>query len=313
MLAKVCWTWRLIALSMPQLWNDIQLLKFYPTGLRRRFINSVWLLDTYRQCWRHGTLKLPFEHFYRFSSESTPIFECVPTMLNTAVIIAFSIITYAQTPLLRQQSTSCPFGPFPLAWHQLSILKLSACLCQGPKLAHCCCEITESRAEGPVPPPLHHLQCLALSGAAPCTVLSYTAMPVLEDLRIVGRSLVMEEFAWIPSFLGRSGLPLEVAVTEALTISAIMSLLSVDSCLPQLQDMMFQHHQILDKNMNSMFYVIAEVIADRVSSTPRLLQLFRLTMMHEETEPTTQVRQILRGTVERGIKLDISSHYARWL
>ncbi|KAF8214629.1 hypothetical protein K438DRAFT_2008873 [Mycena galopus ATCC 62051] len=162
-LTKICRDWRLIALSMPQLWSDIRLEFGGKHGLRTGHIDSWWvsfletwfpraqeqpltmaisnmnhfgpdqgltdLLDRHRERWRDLTLGLPFSLFYRLTAdESLPILErLVVDAHSIPHIVDAPIAAFQPAPMLNHVSLCGYLRPshFIFPWHQLTSLELA--------------------------------------------------------------------------------------------------------------------------------------------------------------------------------------------
>ncbi|KAJ7038929.1 hypothetical protein C8F04DRAFT_1392738 [Mycena alexandri] len=166
LLTKICRKWRLIALSMPSLWSDVQLEFGGRRGLRVAYIDSWWnsfletwfsraqqqplgitisnlnptdpdsdpalfgLLDNHRHRWRNLAINLPFMAFRQFSAiDPLPMLERLAIGAhNVPREVETPITAFQFAPLLNHVSLGCGLRPryFILPWEQLTRLELAA-------------------------------------------------------------------------------------------------------------------------------------------------------------------------------------------
>ncbi|KAF7373825.1 F-box domain-containing protein [Mycena sanguinolenta] len=164
LLTKVCRDWRLIALSMPDLWNNIHLEFGGRHGRRTGHIDSQWfsfletwfsramdqpltvvisnlnhadpderlvpLLDSHRLQWRDLTIKLPFNRFYQFTpQEKLPILERLVLGAHAIPpVVDTPITTFEVAPKLKHVCLDGFLRPshFTLPWAQLTAIELTA-------------------------------------------------------------------------------------------------------------------------------------------------------------------------------------------
>ncbi|KAJ7493578.1 hypothetical protein FB451DRAFT_1077336 [Mycena latifolia] len=222
------------------------------------------------------------------------------------------------------------------------------CLRRTPRLIKCAFDILEASGTAALAlsvPTLHTLRSLTLSGPAPTSIFPYVVMPALEELDLAGRSLNASDLLGVQFFVLKSGCQLrrlhlyyisealtkpaidlldalraletlELAATEGKTISSVFHRLDDGgSFLPQLQHLAVSHHKMYDSKLPEMFRVVTGVLVRRETPSPEHVQLcsFSLTMQHEETAPSSRIRERWRGLVERGMKLSIKNKYESWI
>ncbi|KAJ7735981.1 hypothetical protein B0H16DRAFT_1574994 [Mycena metata] len=315
------------------------------------------LLDNQRHRLRRLAINLPFMAFRNFSAvDPLPILEQLAIGAhNVPREVETPITAFRFAPLLNHVSLGGGLRPgyFVLPWEQLTHLELAAarvedcleCLRQAPRITICVLEIQDTGSPASIPP-LLRLRSITLSGTDPFIILQFVAMPGLEDLDVVARSLNSEDLTRISFFVSRSqcqlrrlrlhyipnpltvaalqlleALPfletLELSATEANTIMALLRRLDdgETTFLPQLQNLSIAHHKMRDKDMHAMFNVVAMILLRRGSHTPEHVQLrsFSLTMQYEQTPPRLWVRQQLRNLAERGMSIEVRNHHERWV
>ncbi|KAJ7703934.1 hypothetical protein B0H17DRAFT_39218 [Mycena rosella] len=164
LLTGICWHWRIIALSTPQLWSHVRLEFLGKHGVQAGHIDSWWvaflgrwlsraqtqplsmtisnlthrdpdealvgLLDSCRKQWQDVTLKLPFNLFSHFSThEFLPVLQRLALDAHSIPPTPdISITAFQHAPALTHVRLDGWLRPchFTLPWAQLTTLELAS-------------------------------------------------------------------------------------------------------------------------------------------------------------------------------------------